>query len=60
MSGPWLKEGVTMLTRGKETPPGSIAGNCGVSCVHGQPVLPTGPRTSSSIVGQRIDILLQS
>src|SRR5713226_3769098 len=51
---PWLYDGVTILIRGQGRPSGIVSGNCGLSSVHGQPVLPGGGGESSIRVGQRI------
>ncbi len=43
-----------MLMRGQEEPSGIKSGSCGLSSVHGQPVLPDVDAGSSLRVGQRI------
>jgi len=43
-----------MLTRGQGEPSGIVSGSCGLSSVHGQPVLPGGGGGSSLRVGQRM------
>jgi hypothetical protein len=39
MNWAWLCDGVTMLTRGQGVPSDMMSGSCGLSTVHGQPVL---------------------
>ena len=51
---PWLRLGVTMLILGHGSPPGIVSGNCWLTSVHGQPVLPGGGGGSSFKVGQLI------
>ena len=43
-----------MEMRGQGVPSGRTAGSCGVSTVHGQPVLPAGGGGRSASVGQRM------
>jgi hypothetical protein len=51
MNAPWLNEGVTILSRGHNCPPGMTGGSGGLPSVHGQPDFPAGGRGKSSIVG---------
>ena len=56
MNCPWLNEGVTMLIRGHGEPSGIVSGSCGLSSVHGQPVLPGGGGGISVTLGQLMAI----